>query len=280
LVFHVSIPSRVAPVTNTIGEDSAILDKSEQLNAEAMFCIYEDRNGGSQLSFFEKDGEDLVDLNEAEEMLRSLKTDDLDEFNRIANIRDGIRSAKAVFSDAGTYVFCQAGKFQQLFYLDQRGEIISRDVPAILGKLKCSKIEPATVLPKTHNQNISKVLEIFKSEVTHRKAQQKYTLSLSVGQIYVLRELRAFYSTLDDSEQDLKKEISTLEEVFKKSITTAIRKNLNVIRRNGITGRNLCSHLSEIYHEHGMSQRDYEFKLDHNQEAEDHPRIVCSQSFI
>ena len=165
-------------------------------------------------------------------------------------------------------------------HVDERGEIISRDVPAILGKLKSSKIEPATVLPKTHNQNISKVLEIFKSEVTHRKAQQKYTLSLSVGQIYILRELRAFYSTLDDSEQDLKKEISTLEEVFKKSITAAIRKNLNVIRRNGITGRILCSQLSEIYHDHGMSQRDYKLKLDQNQEAEDHPRIVCSQSFI
>ena len=85
---------------------------------------------------------------------------------------------------------------------------------------------------------------------------------------------------LDLKKDNLKKEISTLEEVFKKSITAAIRKNLNVIRRNGIVGRNLCFHLSEIYHEHGMSQRDYEFKLDHNQEAEDHPRIVCSQSFI
>ena len=146
--------------------------------------------------------------------------------------------------------------------------------------MKCSKIEPATILPKTHNQNISKVLEIFKSEVTHRKAQQKYTLSLSVGQIYVLRELRALYSTLDDSEQEMKKEISILEEVFNKYITAAIRKNLNVIRRNGITGRYLCSHLAEIYHEHGMSQRDYEFKLNQNQAAEDHPRIVCSESFV
>ena len=271
---------RIQEIHDTIGEDSAILDKSEQLNEEAMFCIYDNKSGGNQLSFFEKDEGDLVDLNEAEEMLRSLRADDPEEFNRIANLRDGIRSAKAVFSETGAYVLCQAGKFQQLFYLDKTGKIISRDAPAVLGNLKCAKTEPASILPKTHNKTVSQVLEIFKSEVTHRKAQQKYTLSLSVGQNYVLRELRAFYSTLDEGEQDMKKEIATLEEAFKKPVTTAIRKNLNVIRRNGIVGRNLCTQLAGIYHEHEMNQRDSELKLQQDQASEDHPRIICSQSFV
>ena len=275
------LKSRIQEIHNSIGEDSAILDKSEQLNAEAMFCIYENKEGGgNQLSLFEKDEGDLVDLNEAEEMLRSLRSDDPEEFNRIANLRDGIRSAKAVFSETGTYVFCQAGNFQQLFLLDESGKIISRDAPAILAKLKCGKIEPSSVLTKTHNKAVSSIMETFKSEVKHRKAQQQHTLSLGVGQIYILRELRAFYTTLDEEEQELKRQISTLEDSFKRAITTAVRRQLNVIRKNGIAGRDLLSLLAEIYHDHDMGNKSFDLKLKSDYVAEEQPRVICSEAFV
>ena len=60
---------------------------------------------GNQLSFFEQEEGDFIDLNEAEEMMRSLRSDDPEEFDRIANLRDGIRSAKSTFSESGRYVF-------------------------------------------------------------------------------------------------------------------------------------------------------------------------------
>ena len=47
-----------------------------------MFCIYE-KKGGYQLSFFEQEEGDFIDLNEAEEMMRSLRSDDPEEFDRI-----------------------------------------------------------------------------------------------------------------------------------------------------------------------------------------------------
>ena len=50
-------------------------------------------------------------------MMRSLRSDDPEEFDRIANLRDGIRSAKSTFSESGRYVFCQSGRYQQLFLL-------------------------------------------------------------------------------------------------------------------------------------------------------------------
>jgi hypothetical protein len=54
-----------------------------------------------------KDAEgDFVDLNEAEELLRTIRKEDPVEFERIANLRDGIRSARAVFSEPACYVFC------------------------------------------------------------------------------------------------------------------------------------------------------------------------------
>ena len=84
--------SRIREIHETIGEDSAILDPSEQLNEEAMYAIYE-KDGGTNLSLFE-DEDELVDLNEAEEILRQLKKENPGEYDRIAALRDGIRTGK------------------------------------------------------------------------------------------------------------------------------------------------------------------------------------------
>lgn len=273
------LATRIAEIHETIGEDAAILDKTEQINEDAMFCIYEQKN--DQLSFFEDEEGDFVDINEAEEMLRSLQSDDPDEFERIANLRDGIRSGRATFAGAGRFVFCQSGKFQQLFLLDGEGKIISRDVPKVLARLKCSKTEPAATLPEGYNGEIMTVLEQFTDEVRHRSAQQKFSMSLTVGQTYVLRELRAAYSAIDGEEfDDLRSQIALLEDSFKQPLTAAIKKQLNSIRRNGITGKDLVRWLSDIYHDHGMKDHDFQLKHRVEQESEDLPRIICSEAFV
>lgn len=280
LGLHQVLAARIAEIHETIGEDAAILDKGEQINEEAMFCIYEKKN--EQLSFLEDEEDDFVDINEAEELLRSLQAEDPDEFSRIANLRDGIRSARATFSaEGGRFVCCQSGKFQQLFLLDHEGKIVSRDAPKVIGRLKCSKNEPAVVLPEGHNGKIMKVLGVFSDEVRHRTAQQKFSMSLTVGQSYALRELRAFYSALDSEEfADLRSQIALLEESFKQPLTAAIKKQLNITRRNGITGNPLVKILSDLYHDHAM--RDYDFQLRHQVErqSEDLPRIICSEAFV
>lgn len=231
-----------------------------------------------QLSLFEEEG-DFIDLNEAEEMLRSLKRDDPDEFARIANLRDGIRSARALLSDQGRFVFCQAGKFQQLFLTDAAGQVLSREVPTAIGRIKCSRTEPAAVVPKDHNDAVMKVLQAFASEVRHRRAQQKHSLSLTTAQSYVLRELRAFYSTLEETDDDLRGQVSLLEEAFKRPLSAAVRRDLNALRRNGVTGRILLKDLSETYHEHGMHERIFVDRQELEAECDELPRIICSEAF-
>lgn len=281
LGLHQVLASRIKEIQESIGEDAAILDKDEQVNEEAMYCIYEQK--GDQLSFFEDEEGDFIDLNEAEEMLRSLQAEDPAEFQRIANLRDGVRSSRATFnSGGGRYVFCQAGKFQQLFIFDHHGQVVSRDIPKILARLKCSKTEPAAVLPKNHNQEVMKVLKMFSSEVRNRTAQQKFGLSLTVGQTYALRELRAYLSSheLDNRESaDMKAQISILEEAFKQPITAAIKKQLNTVRRNGVTGRHLVKALSDIYHDHGMSDHNFQLRNIAERESEGAPRVICSEAF-
>jgi len=278
LGLHEVLRHRIAEIQETIGEDAQILDNDESVNEDAMYCIYE--RDSQQLSLFEDEEDDFIDLNEAEELLRSLQAESPDEFARITNLRDGIRSAQATLAeDSYLYVFCQAGKYQQLFILDEDQKIISRDVPKVLGQLKCSKTEPALQMPQDHNRSVMKVLATFNDEVRHRASQQKQSISLTVGQTYVLRELRAFYSNLDnESHADLRGQVSQLEESFKKPLTAAIRKQINNIRRNGITGKRLVEILSEIYHDHGMSEHDFHLRYRVERKSADLPRIICSEA--
>ena len=140
---------RIQEIHDTVGEDSVILDGTEQLNAEAMYAIYEKKGGN--LSLFEDEEEEFVDLNEAEEILRLLRKENADEYERIASLRDGIRAGKPNSLQKGLYVFCQAKRYQQLFLLDAAGEIVSRDLPKVLGTIKCSPDLQGDTLPADYN---------------------------------------------------------------------------------------------------------------------------------
>lgn len=266
---------RIGEIHETIGEDAAILDKGEQLNEDAMFAIYEKKQGG-QLEMFQDSEEEFIDLNEAEEILRSMKRDNPNEFERIKGLRDGIRSSYAKMQGRGTYVFCQAGRFQQLMLFDEEGKTVSRDIPTVLSRIKSPKEEPTAMLPQGHNQAIMAAKRIFEEEVKHRNATQQHGLNLTVQQRYVLRELRALYSTTEDG--DIHGQINLLEKAFKNPLTTAIKRQVNVLRRNGIVGMPLLRSLGDIYHEHRMKDFDQINGNNREAESENLPRIICSEA--
>jgi superfamily II DNA/RNA helicase len=264
--------NRIQEIHNTIGEDSAILDSTEQLNEEAMYAIYEKK--GSQLSLFEED-EEFLDLNEAEEILRQLRKEDPAEYERIANLQDGIRSAK-YSAQRGIYVFCQAGRYQQLFLVDEHGDILSRDVPRILGTIKATPETLQAVQPENYNQAVMRVKRRFVEEVKHRQAEREHTLSLNQSQRYILRELRELFKLAAD--EDEKAQINVLEKAFRGPITTAINRELNLLRRNTLRGRDLLKSLGQIYFQHNMHQW-----IEHrNRQIADGevPRIICSEALM
>ena len=262
--------NRIQEIHDTIGEDSAILDHTEMLNEEAMYAIYEKKGG--QLSLFDDEESEFLDINEAEELLRQLRRDSPDEYERISNLRDGIRTVKPS-SDKGTYVFCQAGRYQQLFLLDENGEVITRDIPRILGTIKCGPDLEGLPLPKGYNASIMRVKRQFAEEVKHRQAEREYTPSLTQGQRYVLRELRVLFNATED--EDIKAQANILESAFRGTMTRALAQELNRLRRNGITGQALIKNLGELYYQHNM--RDW---IDHRGfqvKEQPIPAIVCSE---
>lgn len=272
LKLQQKLANRIQEIHDTIGEDSAILDPSEHLNEEAMYAIYEKK--GANLSLFEDEEEEFVDLNEAEEILRQLRKENPAEYQRIADLRDGIRTSKPNSAQRGLYVFCQADRFQQLFLLDERGEITSRDIPKVLGAIKCGPDASGAALPADYNAAVMRVKRQFAEEVKHRQAEREHTLSLTHGQRYALRELRILFGATED--EDAKAQINVLERAFRApNLTSAVKKELNVIRRNGMAGEALLKALAKLYQQHSM--RDW---LDRRRDGSEQPvpRIVCSEA--
>lgn len=264
--------NRIQEIHDTIGEDSAILDKTEQINEEAMYAIYESQ--GNQLSLFEED-EAFLDLNEAEEIMRQLRKENPGEYERIATLRDGIRSAKPALQRC-LYVFCQAGRYQQLFLTDARGDIISRDMPRILGAIKVSPELNTDILPDGYNAAVMRIKRRFVEEVKHRQAEREHTLSLTQSQRYLLRELREVFKYADD--EDEKAQINLLEKAFRGPITTAINRELNFLRKNGVKGRDLLKSLGNIYFQHNM--QDWADNRTRREGDDETPRIICSEGFV
>jgi len=262
---------RIQEIQDTIGEDSKILDESEQVNEEAMYAIY--GQDSDKLSLYEEDEGDLADLNEAEEFLRRLRRDDPAEFARIAGLRDGIRTRMPSASD-GLYVFCRAGRFHQLFLVDEEGRVTTRDVPSILRAVRCTSETEGARVPPGFNAAAMRVRALFAEEVHRREAERRHVTRLTRVQQYVHRALRAAYDCVDD--ERTRHEISELERAFcGGSVSPAVGRDLNVIKRNALTGDELLSELTAAYHRHNMAER-----VEHRQrtgEEEAVPVLVCSE---
>jgi superfamily II DNA or RNA helicase len=274
--------NRIQEIHDTIGEDSEILDRTEKLNEEAMYAIYEQKNSG-QLMLFEDEQDEFLDLNEAEEILRQLRRENPAEYERVADLRDGIRAAKTA-TLKGQFVFCEATYperesakgFQQLMLLDPNGAVVSKDIPRILGAIKCGPELEGRPLPKDYNATVMRVLRQFAEEVKHREAERTHTLSLSHGQNYVLRELRVLFGATADEAQ--KANINVLEKAFRGPVTRAVHRELMLLRRNGVNGEALFKALARIYDQHNL--RDWIDRRALHTTGRPVPRIVCSAALV
>jgi hypothetical protein len=220
--------------------------------------------------------EPYASLHRAGEILRQLRKERPEEYERIANMRDGIRAAMASPLRKGLYVFCQADRYQQLFLLDAKGEVVSKDIPKVLGAIKCGPETPIEQFPSDYNAAVMKVKRQFAEEVKHREAEREHTVSLTHGQRYVLRELRILFGGTED--EDVKAQINVLERAFRRqNLTSAVKKELNLIRRNNMVGEHLLKELVRIYQQHNI--RDWVDRQRIEQERPV-PRIICSEALV
>jgi hypothetical protein len=245
---------RIQEIHETIGEDSAILDNSEQLNENAMYAIYEHRD--KQLDLFDLEPAPPIDLTDAEEMLRQLQQHNPDEFDRIVNLPNGIRTARLA-KETGTFVFCESSnindpsekRYPQLLLLDRDGEIISRDISKILSMITAKEDTPTALLPQTHNQTVTQTLRKFSKEVKYRRSEQR-DVKLTPPQKYILKELEKLFK--DDAEEDLRSIVNELIRTVKSIHNPIILQELKNIENNGFTGQSLLNKLINLYQQYDL----------------------------
>jgi hypothetical protein len=271
LNLHQVVHQRIQEIHDTIGEDSAILDNTEQINHEAMYAIYEREM--KQLSLFEEALEkENISFNEAEEELRQLQQENPDEYNRIANLRDGLRCVVSAVGDEH-YIFCQADRYNQLYLVNNNGEILTREITEILAKLKNQIGKTPVSIPADYPKIVHKVKGQFIKEVVERYLEQKHTISLTESQRYLIKELRQIFAETDN--EDLKTQVELFENVYKKVNRIAVLEELNRIRRNKMSGMALIKKLSEIFTRHSL----YEVLHLQNRIVEKPPipKVICSE---
>ena len=80
-------------------------------------------------------------------------------------------------------------------------------------------------------------------------------------------------------DEDVSAQASRLEKAFRGTITTAVNRELNLLRRNGATGTALLKNLRDLYQQHNM--REWESRQQDTQlENESVPKIICSAALI
>ncbi len=262
---------RIQEIHDTIGEDAAILDPGEKLNEEAFYAIYQNK---SLDQFGEDDEDELVDLNEAHELIRQIKEDDPDTFQHITSLKDGIRCGYQQAQE-GVVVLCRAGNYRQLYYIDFQSNVITREIPKILNILRCAPDTPPSPIPHGYNVLVMDVFKKFKEEVKARQAEQTHTLALTTAQKYVLQELQMLIGQTRNI--DIQGQISHMSEIFKRPLYQAVRQELNALKNREVRGSDLLSALTKIYQRYGLQR---EAGRQTESEEKPLPVIVCSEGLI
>lgn len=264
-----TLRNRIQEIHDTIGEDAAILDNTEQLNEETMYAIYEQDN--AQLNLFEDSQEAGMSFIEAEEILRQIKRQDPEEYERIANLRDGIRTG--IPSDTkGIYIFCRLGSFQQPCLFDENGQLVSTDPAEILHLLQCDPELPGQSVPSEHNARVAKHQKDFAAQNRNRTLFS--VRQLTPAQRYIRKELRVLSSTSKDTGA-----ISRLDQAFHLPLTEVIKREINRLHRGKITGDELLTELTILYQRHNMADLE-KYQHQSDGQSKSYAKVICSAALI
>ena len=146
----------------------------------------------------------------------------------------------------------------------------------MLGTIKCGSDLQGQPLPGGYNAAVMKVKRSFDEEVKQRESERQHTLSLTLGQRYVMRELSVLFRASEDEDQ--KGQITLLEKAFRNPLTKALQRELNLLRKNGVSGEALLKSLARLYSQHNL--RDWLDRMSGQPNQDDYPRIVCSEALV
>ncbi|NLO06113.1 MAG: SWF/SNF helicase family protein, partial [candidate division WS1 bacterium] len=243
------IRHRVEEMRRVIGQDAPVLYSTEEIDEDGVIRLYSGDGTVAQ----EEDDDLRSPLADAEQLIRDIQRNRPDEYERIAELPDGVRSARLLDHDkARFFVYCRAGDFHQLYLADADGEIVSSDLSEGLEAVECEEEEPRQELPSNINAAVTRVKRHFDRIVREMQARRQTRPRPTAGQRYALDHLREQRMTADPD--DRQSVFDPLIEAFQRPVSTAIRRRLNFLRSEKLEGEALLRQLRRLYTEHRLYQ--------------------------
>jgi len=271
LKLHEKLRLRIQEIHDNLGEDHQILDKTERLNEEAIYAIYEKRVRTLD-SFIEDDTEDFS-MSEAEEIIRDLKRNNPGEFERIKNLPNGLRSAKKS-DEKGVFLMVESGDFKSLVVLDSDGNIVSRDFNRIMALIKAGKKERTKQLPGDMNAIVRKGYHQIVRELREREGKREARTKPPAVRA-ILRKLEIIQNDKEPEGQDWNR-ITHLRKVYALSLPPRVNRELKNIQK--LEGEELLEALEVIYKEYSL----HNLLINGMKKKETYrkPVIVCSEALL
>lgn len=271
------VRGRIEEIQQTIGEDTQILDKSEKLNAEALYAIYverEDRTDDWERDF-DPFSQKLYSLGEAEALLNDIKKEQPEYFEKIANMQDAVRAGKSS-KKRMNFVYCRMGNLDRLYLTEEDGTILSTSESEALEAIQSEEDELPLPVPQGYNEAVWGVFKQFKKTTEELRAKKVTAAQVLRPQVrYVLTQLQAYYEKVEDS--DTKEKIEAFRQALKGPLPGIALKQLGQIRRAGLTGEKLFERVRQTYWQYGLYRFRDEVGADEEVEPE---RFVCSMALL
>jgi len=270
------LENRIREFNAILGMDGQVLDKKELVNPEAVYAIYEERSG-KHLGRFEVGEAELfgVSLAEAEEFFRELREREPAEYERIRNLRDGIRTGRHT-GDGKVLVLCRAGSFMRLYVRTLDATAVDIDTMDALALLRCEPDEPVAEFPAQLNGILNGVKLTLINEVDELWRQRRSRPPLSAGQRYVHEELDRLRH--GRPELDIDGGVAVLMEATARTRQRRFQHACDRLKRDKVSGEALLRRARQLYYDCALH---IERLMREEEEVEERiPRILAVAALV
>ncbi len=262
------VQSRINEIQQIFGEDHKILSEEEILNEKSVFAIYSDRDE----NVLEADDSISTIFDKAEHILYTLQKETPKEYDRIVNLKDGVRTACSIHHK-GLYAYLSSGNLHRLYF--SKGEKINSNIGEILTLLEASPNEPKPVPfdANNHNEELRTVYNHFKEELKKRQAEIESTQITSEQKYFLDRLQKSFTLFTDNTFQQ--KRVDELYKVFSKEIPDYAKSQLRRLRRENPSDDVLYDALQRLVE----AARILNFQEKEQESEKMIIRTICSEGF-
>lgn len=241
------LSARIKEFNDILGMDSQVLDENERVNPEAVYAIYEEQ-AGRHLGRYESEDMSLVgaSLADAEEYFRELRDRDPEEYQRIRDLRDGIRSARNT-GDRKVLVLGRAGDFIRLYVRDLTNRPVDMDTTEALARAKCDPDERPQPLPGDLNAILTTIKQQLLQDADELWRQRRTKSALTVGQRYVNEHLELLRRQRPAMDAD--GGIGRLIEATTATRQRRFQRACDRLRRNKTDGEVLLRRVRQLYYD-------------------------------